>query len=279
MGQPHRAQRQRTAGPEQCCLQVLCARAGFGGLQYAIRLIEEGLATADDIRIADAAGGVGGTWYWNRFPGLHCDLESYIYLPLLEETGYIPSAKYVPGEEIRLHAERITTQWHLEDKILFRTDVQGAQWDDTSKLWTVKLLQQRGKSEAPVALQVQAQFVYLAAGVLTQPQIPRIPGLLSFSGTIFHTSRWDYHSTGGSPTNQALTKLRGKRVAVVGTAATTIGVIPEVAKYAGELYVIQRTPAYVKPETSVRQTWMNSKPKSPGKKDGSGSGRSTSTRT
>lgn len=220
--------------------------AGFGALQYAVRLIEEGVASASDIRLADAGGGFGGTWYWNRFPGLHCDLESYIYLPLLEETGYIPKNKYSPGEEIRLHAERIAAQWDLADKTLFRSDVKSVEWDDKMQLWTVRLVQGRGPSAAPIPLQFRAEYVYLAAGVLTRPQIPRIPGILSFSGSLFHTSRWNYAISGGSPTDQTLSRLRGKRVAVVGTAATAIGVIPEVAKFAGELYVVQRTPAYVK---------------------------------
>ena len=220
--------------------------AGFGGLQFAVHLIQRGIATPDDIRLADAGGGFGGTWYWNRFPGLHCDVESYIYLPLLEETGYVPTKKYAPGDEIRLHAERIAAQWGLVDKTLFRADVKTVKWDDDAKLWTVKVVQQRGPSTDPVHLEFHAEYVYLAAGVLTRPQIPKIPALLSFSGSIFHTARWNYTVSGGSPTNQNLDKLKGKRVAVVGTAATAIGVIPEVAKYAGELYVIQRTPAYVK---------------------------------
>ncbi|SPO01720.1 related to monooxigenase [Cephalotrichum gorgonifer] len=220
--------------------------AGFGGLQFAVRLLESGLATPDDIRLADAAGGFGGTWYWNRYPGLHCDLESYMYLPLLEETGYIPKHKYSTGEEIREHAERIAATWRLADKALFCTEVKSAELDDGTQLWTVKLEQRRSRYGAPANLQLRAQYVYLAAGVLTRPQIPNIPGILSFSGPMLHTARWNYGVTGGSPTNQALSGLTNKKVAVVGTAATTIGVIPEIAKFAGELYVIQRTPAYVK---------------------------------
>lgn len=220
--------------------------AGFGGLQFAVQLIERGIAVPDDIRLADAAGGFGGTWYWNRFPGLHCDVESYIYLPLLEETGYIPTKKYVPGEEVRQHAEQIAAQWGLVDKTLFRADVKTITWDEDEHVWKIKVVQQSGSSNSPVQLQFRAGYVYLAAGVLTRPQIPKIPGILSFSGSMFHTARWNYAVSGGSPTNQILDGLKGKKVAVVGTAATAIGVIPEVAKFAGELYVIQRTPAYVK---------------------------------
>ncbi|KAM5342225.1 hypothetical protein ACJ41O_015256 [Fusarium nematophilum] len=231
---------------DKAVCRIFVLGAGFGGLQFAVRLIEEGVATADDIRIADAAGGFGGTWYWNRYPGLHCDLESYIYIPLLEETGYIPEHKYSRGEEIRLHAERIADQWKLADKALFRSEVKRAQWDDDTQLWTIRLTQQRGPAETQIDIEFQAQYVYLAAGVLTRPHIPRIPGLPSFSGAIFHTARWNYNVSGGSPTDQKLTGLRGKKVAVIGTAATAVGVIPEVAKFAEELYVIQRTPAYVK---------------------------------
>ncbi|KAL3480514.1 hypothetical protein BJX99DRAFT_266444 [Aspergillus californicus] len=221
--------------------------AGFGGLQYAVRLIEDGIATADEIRLADAAGGFGGTWYWNRFPGLHCDLESYVYLPLLEETGYIPSHKYAPGAEIREQADRIAQKWGLVNKTLFRTDVESVQWDERSELWLVQTIEHRGPSADPIKRTFKAQYVYLAAGVLTQPQIPNIPGLISFKGGMFHTARWNYTISGGNQSNQRLTGLKDKKVAIIGTAATAIGTIPEIAKYAGELYVIQRTPAYVKP--------------------------------
>ncbi|KAF9893918.1 hypothetical protein FE257_008889 [Aspergillus nanangensis] len=221
--------------------------AGFGGLQYAVRLIEDGIADADDIRLADAAGGFGGTWYWNRFPGLHCDVESYVYLPLLEETGYVPKQKYAAGAEIRAYAEHIAAKWNLVDKTLFRTDVESLVWDDQAEKWIIKATEHRGPLTAPVKITFKAQYVYLAAGVLTKPQIPDIPGVLSFSGPLFHTARWNYEVTGGSQETQDLSRLKNKKVAVVGTAATAIGVIPEVAKYAGELYVVQRTPAYVKP--------------------------------
>ena len=221
--------------------------AGFGGLVFAIQLIESGLATPDEIRLVDAAGGFGGTWYWNRYPGLHCDVESYIYLPLLEKTGYIPKQKYASGVEIREHAERIAKHWGLSDKALFRTDVKSAEWNEKAELWNVRFTEQRGPGAAPIEYHIRAQYVYFAAGVLTRPQIPKIPGLLSFKGDLFHTARWNYKVSGGSQADQTLTGFRGKRVAVIGTAATAIGVVPEIAKYAKELYVFQRTPAYVKP--------------------------------
>ncbi|KAK1622638.1 hypothetical protein BDP81DRAFT_507213 [Colletotrichum phormii] len=220
--------------------------AGFGGLLYAVNLIKSGVATADEIRIVDAAGGFGGTWYWHRYPGLHCDLESYCYLPLLEETGYIPTKKYAPAAEIRQYAELIASRWKLDDKTLFRSDVQSVQWDDDKELWNISLFERRGPGDPEIQQKIQAQYAYLAAGVLTKPQVPKIPGLLSYKGDIFHTSRWNYDVTGGSQEDQTLTNLRDKRVAIVGTAATAIGAIPTLAKFAKELYVVQRTPAYVK---------------------------------
>ncbi|KAL5444733.1 hypothetical protein PMIN07_003324 [Paraphaeosphaeria minitans] len=222
--------------------------AGFGGLLFAVHAIRSGAATAEDIRLVDAAGGFGGTWYWNRYPGLHCDVESYMYLPLLEETGYVPTKKYAPGWEIREHAERIADKWQLRDKTLFRSDVDSVTWDDSSELWTISLTERRGPRGSPVISHyVRAQYVYLAAGILTRPQVPRIPGLASFAGPMFHTARWDYDITGGSQKDQLLSGLRDKRVAVIGTAATAIGAIPEIGKYAKELFIFQRTPAYVKP--------------------------------
>ena len=221
--------------------------AGYGGLLYTVNLIESGASTPEDIRIVDAAGGFGGTWYWHRYPGLHCDLESYCYLPLLEETGYIPTQKYAPAAEIRRHAERIAKRWKLEDKTLFRSDVQRVEWDDIDELWTISLVERRGPGVEAISRKVKAETVYLAAGVLTKPQVPKIPGLLSYKGEIFHTSRFDYEVTGGSQEDQTLNKLRDKRVAIIGTAATAVGAIPTLARHAKELYVVQRTPAYVKP--------------------------------
>ncbi|KAL4885883.1 hypothetical protein BJY04DRAFT_214082 [Aspergillus karnatakaensis] len=221
--------------------------AGFGGLQFAVRLLNEGIAkSADEIRLADAAGGFGGTWYWNRFPGLHCDIESYVYLPLLEETGYVPSHKYAPAAEIRGQADRIAEKWELVDKTLFRTDVEKVTWDERDQVWIVEGIEHRGPGERERRFRFIAEYVYLAAGVLTKPQIPKIPGLTKFGGELFHTARWNYGVSGGSQEDQKLTGLKGKKVAVIGTAATAIAVVPEVAKYAGELFVVQRTPAYVK---------------------------------
>ena len=220
--------------------------AGYGGLLAAVRLIEAGVASGpDDIRLIDTAGGFGGTWYWNRYPGLHCDTESYIYMPLLEETGYMPSSKYVPGPELLGHAERIAARWDLTDKALFRSKVEGVDWDDNTKLWNVDITEGRGPGEERRELKIRAQYFLAVGGILKHPQVPRIEGLESFSGDLFHTSRWDYKVTGGSPEDPTLTGLQGKRVGILGTGATAVQAVPQLAKWAKEVYVFQRTPSII----------------------------------
>ncbi|KAJ7199969.1 flavin-binding monooxygenase-like family protein [Mycena pura] len=227
-------------------IRFLVLGAGFGGLLFAVRLIEAGFAAAD-IRLVDDAGGFGGTWYWNRFPGIMCDTESYIYMPLLEETGYMPQHKYSHGAELREHAERIAAQWGLADKALFRTRYTRAAWDDTARRWTVHLLETRGRGRgaATRAHTVRAQFVFAASGILVAPHIPRLPGLEDFSGACFHTARWDYAITGGTPTDWNLRALAGKRVGIIGTGATAVQAVPHLARHAQRLYVFQRTPSSV----------------------------------
>lgn len=221
--------------------------AGYGGLLYAVHLVEAGLVSGpDDLLMIDSAGGFGGTWWWNRYPGLHCDVESYAYMPLLEETGYIPRYKYAPGPELLEHAYRIADQWNLNDKALFRTSVKTIRWDDETRLWTLEATEGRGPEQQNRELKLQARYVLLAGGILTTPQIPKIPGLETFAGDLFHTARWNYQVTGGSPTNEALTRLRDKRVGILGTGATAIQAVPKLALYAKELYVFQRTPSGVR---------------------------------
>jgi cation diffusion facilitator CzcD-associated flavoprotein CzcO len=241
---------------ESTVYKFLILGAGYGGLLYAVRLIEAGLVSGpNDLRLVDAAGGFGGTWYWNRYPGLHCDVESYTYMPLLEETGYMPTHKYASGSELREHAERIATKWDLHDKTLFRTNVKAVRWDDAAQLWKIEVTEGRGPSEPSRELVLQAQYVLIASGVLTTPQVPKIPGLESFTGPIFHTARWNYKVTGGSPEDQTLTGLEGKRVGIIGTGATAIQVVPKLAKFAKELYVFQRTPSAV--------SWRGQRPTDP----------------
>ncbi|KAI3323493.1 FAD/NAD(P)-binding domain-containing protein [Xylariaceae sp. AK1471] len=233
------------------CPKFIIAGAGVGGIVAAVRLIQQGF-TADQIRLVETAGGLGGTWYWNRYPGLHCDVEAYIYMPLLEETGFMPSHKYASGVEIRNYLKDVVKKYQLEDKILYRTHLNKLEWDDEARHWKVDLTTGRGpKGQEQVPLSVNAEFVYLTAGLLAKPQIPKIGGvgLEGFKGDMFHTSLWDYDVTGGSSEEPLpdLSKLKDKTVGIVGTGATAIQVVPFLAKYAKEIYVFQRTPSAVFP--------------------------------
>ncbi|KAJ4289581.1 hypothetical protein N0V90_010910 [Kalmusia sp. IMI 367209] len=228
--------------PNNRC-HVLILGAGFGGLLNAIRMVEAGIRS-EDIRIVDSAGGFGGTWYWNRYPGLSCDIESYCYLPLLEETGYIPRHRYSGGEEIRTYVNLLAQKWGVAESGVFKTQAQKLVWDERSKEWQVELIQQRS-GEEPQTLDIRAQFVAMSNGVLNWPKVPGVPGILDYQGDVFHSSRWNYALTGGSPTDPSLTKIQGKRIAIVGTGATAIQIVPQLARWAKHLYVIQRTPASV----------------------------------
>jgi cation diffusion facilitator CzcD-associated flavoprotein CzcO len=209
-----------------------------------VHLIEAGFNAAD-IRLVDVAGGFGGTWYWNRYPGLMCDVESYIYMPLLEETGYMPKFKYAYGTELREHADRIAEKWGLTDKALFRTLCHDAVWDDAAKRWAVQFTESRGPTEPKREIELKAQYLFVASGTLNAPQIPRLPGFDRFKGQHFHTSRWDYDITGGSQGDWTLENLKDKSVGIIGTGATAVQVIPQLAKWAKYLYVFQRTPSSV----------------------------------
>lgn len=228
--------------PEGQC-QLLIFGAGLGGLLYGIRMIEAGIP-AGNIRIIDTATGFGGTWYWNRYPGLFCDIESYSYLPLLEETGYVPKHRYSSGEEIRTYAELIANKWSLAESAVWQTKAERLLWDEGAKEWLVSLVQQR-KDEAPQTLNIRARFVAAVNGALNWPKLPGIPGILDYEGDIFHSARWNYTLTGGSPEDSSLIKLEGKRVAIIGTGATAVQIIPKLAQWAEHLYVVQRTPSAV----------------------------------
>ncbi|KAJ5827284.1 hypothetical protein N7447_004047 [Penicillium robsamsonii] len=223
--------------------EILIIGAGWGGIQNAVRMVEDGIP-AEDIRIIDPAGGFGGTWYWNRYPGLMCDIESYTYLPYLEETGYVPKHRYSQGEEIREYANLVVQKWGLGDCAAFQTQAQKIVWDDDAKEWLVDLIQRR-KGQSPESLQIRSRFVTIAAGVLNWPKLPNIPGILDYQGDMFHSARWAYHVTGGSPKDPVLAKLKDKKVVIIGTGATAVQIVPQLAKWCKHLYVIQRTPASV----------------------------------
>ncbi|RKK67401.1 hypothetical protein BFJ69_g14535 [Fusarium oxysporum] len=223
-------------------VKLLVIGAGFGGLSFAVRFIQAGFKP-EELRLVDDAGGFGGTWYWNRYPGLMCDIESYIYMPLVEETGYMPKHKYSYGNELREYANLVADKWNLRDKGVFRSRVNTLGWDDEGKRWVIGIKQSRGPDQPSIDIEVRSQFVVLAKGYLTHPKVPK--NLEPFQGSMFHTARWNYDITGGSTTDHTLSNLKGKRVGVIGTGATGIQIVPELAKWAKELYVFQRTPTAV----------------------------------
>jgi len=213
-------------------VDVAIIGGGHGGLLIGARLRKAGV---ESIRYVETAGDFGGTWYWNRYPGAACDTEAYIYMPLLEETGYMPTEKYAKAPEIREHCQRIAKQFDLYRDVLFQTQIKELRWDEQAKKWIVTT--DRGDRFA-------ARMVCMANGPLNRPKLPGVPGIESFKGHSFHTSRWDYDYTGGNEYSN-LENLRDKRVAVIGTGATAIQFVPHVGASAKQTYVFQRTPSSV----------------------------------
>ena len=202
--------------------EILVIGAGFAGLLLWHKLQAAGF---NDVRFCEKGGDVGGTWYWNRYPGIACDVESYSYLPLLEEMDYVPSMKFSSGFEILEYCQNMATEFKFYDHCLFHTTVDKTEWDEDTGRWTVYT--DRGD-------EMRARYVILANGILTSPKLARIDGMQSFQGDSFHTSRWDYD-----------VDLEGKRVGIIGTGATAVQCVPELAKVVGELFVFQRTPSSV----------------------------------
>jgi cation diffusion facilitator CzcD-associated flavoprotein CzcO len=213
-------------------VDVAVIGGGFGGLLAGARLREAGV---DGVRMIEKGGDFGGTWYWNRYPGAACDIESYVYLPLLEEIGYIPKEKYTRAAEILAHSRAIGEHFDLYRDVLFQTEVTGMEWDEASSRWTIRT--NRGDA-------MKARFVVMANGPLHRPKLPGIPGVDAFKGHTFHTSRWDYAYTGGDSAG-GLTKLKDKRVGIIGTGATAVQCVPHLGAGAKELYVFQRTPSSI----------------------------------
>ncbi|MEW5687732.1 MAG: NAD(P)/FAD-dependent oxidoreductase [Pseudomonadota bacterium] len=213
-------------------VEVVVVGGGFGGQLAAARLKEAGIT---DVRIIEKGGDFGGTWYWNRYPGAACDIESYIYLPLLEEVGYMPVEKYSRAPEILRHSRAIGEKFGLYDNVCFQTEVKAMRWDEDAKRWIVET--NRGDA-------MKARFVVMANGPLHRPKLPGIPGVEGFKRHSFHTSRWDYDYTGGD-SNGGLEKLKDKRIGIIGTGATAVQCIPHLGQWAKELYVFQRTPSSI----------------------------------
>jgi cation diffusion facilitator CzcD-associated flavoprotein CzcO len=205
---------------------------GFAGMLTAVNLRARGV---HDFRLVEKGGDFGGTWYWNRYPGCMCDVESYTYLPLLEETGYMPTEKYASASEIFAYCQLIGRQFDLYRHALFQTEISAAEWQEDTDRWRVTT--SRGD-------ELSAKFLVTAGGVLSKAKLPGIPGIGDFTGRAFHTSRWDYSYTGGGP-QEPMEGLRGKRVGIVGTGATAVQVVPRLAQTAKDVYVFQRTPSAV----------------------------------
>ncbi len=214
-------------------VEVVVVGGGFGGLLAGARLRQAGV---EDIRMIDPAGDFGGTWYWNRYPGIACDIESYTYLPLLEELGYMPKEKYSFGPEILSHSQAIAKKFDLYRDVCFQTRVEELRWDDDDARWIITT--NRGD-------RMRAHYVCLATGPLNRPKLPGIPGIEEFEGHSFHASRWDYDYTGGAADDPRLTGLAGKRVGIIGTGATSVQCVPHVGEWAERLHVFQRTPSSI----------------------------------
>ncbi|MCB2079217.1 MAG: NAD(P)/FAD-dependent oxidoreductase [Novosphingobium sp.] len=227
---------------------VVILGAGYCGMMVAAQLKKAGI---DNFYNLDHGGNFGGTWYWNRYPGIQCDNDSLVYMPLLEETNYMPSKKFADGYEIHDHCQIIADTFGLRENALFHTLIKTLVWDANLNRWHVGT--NRGDD-------IKARFVVLAMGPLNKPKLPGIPGIDDFKGKLFHTARWDYEYTGGEWRNPALEKLADKKVAIVGTGATAIQVVPYLAKYAKHTYVVQRTPSTIDERNNrpIDPEWYNS---------------------
>ncbi|WP_448855973.1 flavin-containing monooxygenase [Corynebacterium camporealensis] len=225
---------------------------GWAGLMTGARLKEAGI----NVRYVEKAGGFGGVWYWNRYPGLMCDTSSLIYLPFLEETKYTPTEFYAHGPEILEHANRIAKQYDLGENSLFHTRVTEVEWSEDKKRWIVRTA--RGD-------EFTTKFLALGLGALHVAKLPNFPGIEDFKGDWFHTSRWDYSVTGGSAT-EPMDKLKDKRVAVIGTGATSVQIVPELGRDAKELLVFQRTPTAVSARDNgpLHYDWLEEMQSEPG---------------
>jgi cation diffusion facilitator CzcD-associated flavoprotein CzcO len=221
-----------TRAPITESTEVVIVGGGFAGMLTGIDLQKSGVT---DFRIVEKGGDFGGTWYWNRYPGCMCDVESYTYLPLLEETGYMPTERYAGAPEIFEYCQLLGRTFGLYDRALFQTVITGAVWDDSAGRWIVTT--SRGDT-------ISSKYIVIAGGILHKPKVPGIPGIETFKGKMFHTTRWNYDYTGGGP-REFMDKLGDKRVGIIGTGATAIQAVPKLAEAAQDLFVFQRTPSAV----------------------------------
>lgn len=239
---------------------VLIVGGGYGGLVTAVNLRKEGV---DDFLIVEKGADFGGTWYWNQYPGIlynplsssptrskeyteifmgetgvGCDVESLHYLPFLEETGYIPRDRFASGPEIREHVSRIVERWQLAEQAHLQTEITTIQWKEEKNGGRWHIYTRQGDH-------FRARFVVLATGTLHKPKLPGLKGIEEFQRDHFHSSRWNYDLTGGDATGGRMTQLATKTVGIIGTGASAVQLVPQLACDARKLYVFQRTPSSV----------------------------------
>ena len=212
-------------------LEVLIIGAGFAGIGAAIKLLEKGVT---NFRVFDKAGGVGGTWWHNRYPGAACDVPSQLY-----SFSFAPnpdwSMSFSPQPEIQAYLQRVAREAGVLDRFVFDTRVETARWDDDQQRWMVEVTGPDGPAT------YAARTVLSGAGGLSEPKLPEIEGIETFQGDVFHSAQWD-HSV----------NLTGKRVAVIGTGASAIQLVPELQRIAGHVDLYQRTAPYVLPRHDRR---------------------------
>jgi len=213
-------------------VDVVIIGGGFGGMLAAARLREKGI---DNFKIIEKGADFGGTWYWNRYPGASCDIESYIYFPLLEETGFVPKQKYTNAPETLEYCKIICEKFNLYENACLQTEVTSTVWNEDTGRWLVK---------TNLNDEIKARYVVHSNGPLNRPKLPAIKGINSFKGHTFHTSRWDYEYTGGD-SHGNLDNLKDKKIAIIGTGATAVQCVPHLGAGAEQLYVFQRTPSSI----------------------------------
>jgi len=214
-------------GTQRREVDVVVVGAGFAGLYMLHALRQQGRT----VQVFEAGGDVGGTWYWNRYPGARCDIESMEYSFGFDDAlqqDWEWTERYAPQGEILEYASHVADRFDLRRDIAFETRVTSATFDDTTSAWTVR---------TDAGDEVVAQFVVMATGCLSSTNIPDIPGADTFAGPTFHTGRWPHEPVDFS----------GQRVGVIGTGSSAIQSIPIIAEQAAELTVFQRTPSFTVP--------------------------------